>query len=290
MDLLLNVGLPLSLAFIMFSLGVGLTVADFTRIAKRPKGVIIGAIAQLLLLPVTAFLLLQVFPIQGAMAVGVMLLAFCPGGVTSNLITRLANGSVALSISLTAIISLTTAFTLPWLLVLAANHFEGTAAPDIDVTSLAISMFAVTTVPVLLGLLFRRVWTPTAMRIETLLFRISSLLFVVIVVAALAANWALVIENLAVLGPFLITFNILMIAIGVGLAKLAGLDQGESAAIAIEAGVQNGTLGITVASLITGGAFSTYGIPSGVYGITMYLITIPAVFLFLRQPAGKSPD
>ncbi|MEM1301942.1 MAG: bile acid:sodium symporter, partial [Pseudomonadota bacterium] len=116
MDFLLNVGLPLSLAFIMFSLGVGLTFADFARVIARPKAFLIGAVAQLVLLPLTAFALLHVFPLGGALSVGVMILAFCPGGVTSNLLTRLANGSVALSISLTAVISLTTALTLPLLL------------------------------------------------------------------------------------------------------------------------------------------------------------------------------
>ena len=116
MDILLNVVLPLSLAFIMFSLGVGLTLADFARVVTQPKPFFVGAVAQLILLPIVAFLCLQAFPLSGALAVGVMILAFCPGGVTSNLLTRLAGGSVALSITLTAVISLTTAFTMPCLL------------------------------------------------------------------------------------------------------------------------------------------------------------------------------
>ncbi|WP_147127178.1 bile acid:sodium symporter family protein [Shimia ponticola] len=287
MELLLTVGLPLSLAFIMFSLGVGLTFADFARVATRPKAFLIGAVAQLILLPLTAFALLHILPLQGALAVGVMILAFCPGGVTSNLLTRLANGSVALSISLTAVISLTTAFTLPLLLDFSADYFEGTSAPDIDVTTLSLTMFAITAVPVLIGVLFRRFLNATALAIETLLYRIAAALFVIIILAALAANWSLFIDNLATMGPLLIGLNIVMLGLGVGLARAAGLDSAESAAIAIEAGVQNGTLGITVASLITTTALSPYGLASGVYGITMYLVTIPAIFLFLRRQPAK---
>ena len=283
MDLLLNVGLPLSLAFIMFSLGVGLTVTDFARVITQPKGVIIGAIAQLALVPLTAFALLQVFPLTGALAVGVMLLAFCPGGVTSNLLTRLAGGSVALSITLTAVISLTTALTLPLLLTWAAQHFERAAAPEIDVTSLALSMFAITAVPVLPGVALRHFAPGAGERLDKVLYALATVLFALIVVAALAVNWELFLENLASLGPLLIAMNVILIGLGLGLAKLFGLSSADSTAIAIEAGVQNGSLGITVASLITGGAISAYGLASGVYGVTMYLVTLPVIFLILRR-------
>lgn len=256
MDFLLNVGLPLSLAFIMFSLGVGLTFGDFARVLTRPKAFAIGAIAQLVLLPLVAFALLHVLPLPGALAVGVMILAFSPGGVTSNIITRIAGGTVALSITLTAVISLTTALTLPILLSMSARYFQGADAPDINVTSLAISMFAITTVPVLLGLLLRRFAPGAAAKIDTSLFRIAAILFVVIVLAALAANWGVFVENLPVLGPIVILLNAILLALGFGLARAAGLDRPDGLAIAIEAGVQNSTLGITVASLISGAALS----------------------------------
>jgi len=283
MQLLLTVGLPLSLAFIMFSLGVGLTFADFARVATQPKAFLIGAVAQLILLPLTAFALLHVLPLEGALAVGVMILAFCPGGVTSNLLTRLANGSVALSISLTAVISLTTALTLPLLLDFSASYFEGTAAPDINVTSLSLTMFAITAVPVLIGVLFRHFATTAAVAAERTLYLIATALFVIIILAALAANWSVFIENLPTLGPLLILLNVVMLGLGMALARMVGLNPAESAAIAIEAGVQNGTLGITVASLIATSALSPYALASGIYGITMYLVTIPAIFLILRR-------
>lgn len=282
MDLLLNVGLPLSLAFIMFSLGVGLTLTDFKRVATTPKAFSIGAVAQLIILPIVAFALLHILPLPGALAVGVMILAFCPGGVTSNIITRLVGGSVALSISLTAVISLITALTLPWLVAFSADYFQGADAPPINVTSLAITMFAITAVPTLLGLVLRHYLPVVAVRAEPILTRIATVLFILMVLAALAANWTLFISNLAVLGPILIALNLIMIGVGLGLGKIAKLDKPEGTAIAIEAGVQNGTLGIAVGGLIAADAFGPYALASGVYGVTMYLVTIP-IMLWLRS-------
>lgn len=283
MDILLNIGLPLALAFIMFSLGLGLTPQDFARVARAPKAFLVGAGAQLLLLPVVAFALLQVFPVEGALAVGVMILSFCPGGVTSNMLTRLAGGSVALSISLTAVISLVSALTVPFLVVWAAGYFEGAAAPEVNVAALAVTMFLITMVPVLLGLACRAMAPALTIRIEPAVFRAAAALFVLIVLAALAANWRLFADNLLGLGPLLVVLNLALLALGMALARAMGLNREEGIAIAVEAGVQNATLGITVGGLIAGSALSAYGLPSGVYGITMYLVTLPVIFLVLRR-------
>ncbi|KMW57229.1 Sodium-dependent transporter [Candidatus Rhodobacter oscarellae] len=283
MDILLNLGLPLVLAFIMFSLGLGLTVADFAQVARAPKAFAIGALAQLVLLPLVAFLVLLAFPVESALAVGVMILAFCPGGVTSNMLTRLAGGSVALSISLTAVISLVSALTVPLLVAWAAGYFEGAAAPEINVASLAVAMFLITILPVALGLLLRHFRPAATADIEPFVFRAAAALFVLIVLAAVVANWTLFIENLASLGPLLVALNLLLLGIGMALARVAGLQRKEGIAISIEAGVQNATLGITVGSLIAGEALSSYALPSGVYGITMYLVTLPVIFLMLRR-------
>ncbi|MEO0677840.1 MAG: bile acid:sodium symporter family protein [Pseudomonadota bacterium] len=283
MEFLLNVGLPLSLAFIMFSLGAGLTGADFARVVKEPRAFIIGAIAQIIILPLTAFALLHVFTLPSALAVGVMILAFSPGGVTTSILTRLAGGTVALSISLTAIISLTTALTLPILLSVVSRYFEGTEAPEINVMSLAVTMFLITTVPVLIGLGFRRFLTRAATAAEPVLMRIATVLFVVIILAALASAWDIFIENLPTLGPLLVVMNILLLILGMGLARLGGLPREDGVAIAIETGVQNGTLGVTVGGLISGTTFGAYALASGVYGITMYLVTLPVIFLILRR-------
>ncbi|MGR3468420.1 MAG: bile acid:sodium symporter family protein [Shimia sp.] len=283
MDILLNVVLPLSLAFIMFSLGTGLTLADFGRVVTQPKGFALGAVAQVLLLPLAAFALLQVFPLEAALATGVMILAACPGGVTSNILTRLARGAVALSVTLTAVISLASVVIVPAIVVFSVGYFMGDAAPEVSVASIAVTMFAITAVPVGLGVLLRRLAPAFTTGAEPWLFRIATVLFVVIVAAALAANWETFITNLPTLGPVLILLNIVMLVVGVLLGRLGGLAGPDAKAIAIEAGVQNGTLGIAVGSLIEGQAFGPLSLASGVYGITMYLVTIPAIFLILRR-------
>jgi BASS family bile acid:Na+ symporter len=283
--MLLNVFLPLSLAFIMFALGLGLTIADFARVVRVPKAFAVGVIAQVLLLPVLAFLLLQLFPLPPEIAVGVMILSFCPGGVTSNILTKLSGGTLALSITLTAVVSLLAVLTVPVLVAWSADHFMGLAAPEIDVTSLAIAMFAITAVPVALGVALRRFVPGFATGFEPWASRIALVLFVVIVIGALASNWKLFVDNLPVLGPVLILLNAMMLVIGVVFARLTGLDRADSIAIALEAGVQNATLGITVGGLIAAAAtgFSPFALASGVYGITMYLVTAPFILWARRS-------
>ncbi|MEL7466757.1 MAG: bile acid:sodium symporter [Pseudomonadota bacterium] len=278
--MLLDVFLPLSLAFIMFSLGLGLTIADFTRVVRLPKAFAIGAFAQIALLPVVAYLLLQVFALPPELALGVMILSFCPGGVTSNILTKLSGGAVALSVTLTAVVSLLSVVTVPLLVDWSATEFMGLAAPDVDVTALAVAMFAITAVPVALGVALRAAATGFADRTEPWVSRIATVLFVVIVVGALASNWALFVDNLATLGPLLILMNVVLLALGVVLARLGGLNAADSTAIALETGVQNATLGITVAGLIAAdpsGALSAYALPAGVYGITMYAVAAPFI-------------
>ncbi len=288
MGILLTVFLPLSLAFIMFSLGLGLTLADFARVVAKPRAFVAGAISQVVILPIVAFLLLQVFTLQPKLAVGVMILSFCPGGVTSNIMTRLAGGSVALSVTLTGVVSLLSVVTVPFLVAFAANHFMGQAAPDIDVTSLALAMFAITAVPVAIGVAIRHAATSFADRAEPLVMRIAMILFVIIVVGALAANWTVFVQNITVLGPLLVVLNVALLLIGLGFGRLLGLDRPDSIAVAIETGIQNSTLGITVGSLIVEAAIGLppFSLPSGVYGITMYFVSLPFI-LWARQ--GSRP-
>lgn len=280
MGVLLQVFLPLSLAFIMFSLGLGLTVNDFARVLRRPRAFIAGIVAQIVVLPLTAFALLQFITLEGALAVGVMILAFSPGGVTSNIMTKLAGGSVAVSVSLTAIVSLIAVITVPLLTAWSAEHFMGSAAPQIDVTGLALSMFAITAVPVAIGVGFRHFAERVADRVEPAISLIVTILFVIIVVGALAANWQVFTANVGALGPVLVVLNVLLLLLGYAVAVLLGLPGDERIAVAIETGVQNATLGITVGSLIAEAAsgLPPFSLPSGVYGITMYVVTLPFVF------------
>ncbi|WP_208354263.1 bile acid:sodium symporter family protein [Pseudaestuariivita rosea] len=285
MDILLNVALPLSLAFIMFSLGIGLTLGDFARVVRLPKAFLVGAFAQVVVLPVMAFLTLLIVPLPPELAIGVMILSFCPGGVTSNILTKLSGGALALSITLTAVVSILAVITVPLLVAWSAEYFMGDAEPAVDVTALALAMFLITTVPVALGLALRYVAPRFTIRFEAIAFRMATFLFLVIIIAALAANWQTMIDNLPRLGPVLIALNLVLMLIGLGLARLFFLKRDEGIAIAMDTGIQNGTLGITVGSLIAeaAGGLPPFSLPSGVYGITMYLVALPFVFWFRRQ-------
>ena len=284
MDILISVVLPLGLAFIMFTLGVGLTPADFARVGQRPLAFFIGALNQSILLPLVTFICVLAFGIRAEMAVGFMILAACPGGVTSNVISKLAKGDVALSVSLTAVISLASVVTVPLILGLSMGYFMGDAAPEIDITKTAVTMFALTVVPVTLGL-GARAMAPAAMtRAEPKLSAVATILFAVIVLAALAANWALFVENIVVIGPALLVLLAALTTIGFVVPRLLGLSVTEAKTISVETGVQNSTLGIAVAAIIVGGegGFTAYALPSAVYGILMYLIILPVVLKYRR--------
>ncbi len=277
MDILINVVLPLSLAIIMLSLGIGLTVSDFARVLRAPKAFGVGAIAQVILLPLAAYATVTVFGLPPAIAVGFMLLSFAPGGVTSNILAKLASGDVALSVSLTAVISLLSLLTVPALTAWTVVHFMGDAAPPVSVASLTLAVFLITTLPVLIGVTIRHFAPRFAIRIDPILSTLATVLFIVIIIAALAGNWDIFATNLPTLGPALITLNVALLLIGLGLARLAALNWQQSKTVSIETGIQNATLGIALAGLISGQTegFSAMALPSGVYGITMYLVAAP---------------
>ncbi|PRY93044.1 BASS family bile acid:Na+ symporter [Hasllibacter halocynthiae] len=283
MDLVLSLGLPLALAIIMLTLGLGLSGADFARVATRPRAFAIGFLAQVALVPALAYALLQVVPLDPALAFGMMILALSPGGATTNILTRFARGDVALSVSLTAVVSLLSVVTVPILVALFAGLILGEAAEAIDITALAAAMFLITTVPVLIGMAIRRLAPGFTRRIEPALLRLAAILFAVVLLAALATQWAVFAANLPVLGPLLLGWGAALLALGYALARLLGLDGRQASTISIEAGVQNGTVGITVASLIAGTAMPPFAVPSAVYGILMYVVALPAIALFLRR-------
>ncbi len=284
MDILINVVLPLSLAIIMLSLGIGLTVADFKRVASQPRGFLAGALSQIILLPIVAYVAARVFGLSAELAAGLMLLALCPGGVTSNILSRLAHGNVALSVSLTAVISLLSVLTVPFIAAWSVTHFMGEAAPDINITSLGIAMFVITALPVCIGVVIRHFASGFADRAEPVLTKIATGLFAVIVLAALAGNWSLFVENIAVLGPVLISLNLVLLILGLGVAAALGLGWNNRKTISIETGVQNATLGITLAAIISGQSdgFSALALPSAVYGVTMYVVALPFIIWYRR--------
>lgn len=299
MDFLVSVVLPLALAFIMLSLGLGLTLGDFRRVVERPRAFLAGALAQMVAVPLVALVLLMILPLPPMLAVGVMILSFCPGGVTSNLMSKLAGGDVALSVTLTGVVSILSILTVPLLVAWAVGAFMGADAPPVDVAGLAVTMFLITTLPVAVGVALRRLAPGFVLRIERVVARIAVVFFVVIVAAALAANWSLFVENLAVLGPILVLLNASLIALGILVGKALALDARSVRTVAVEAGVQNSTVGIALGAIVAAGGlaagaaggtesvFSGFSLPSAVYGITMYFVTLPAI-AWLRRAQERS--
>lgn len=278
-EALLGIGLPIALAIIMFSLGLGLKFADFTRIARRPLAFFTGAVNQLITLPLIALLIVILFNLPPALAVGFMIVALCPGGVTTNILTKMADGDVALSVSLTAVISLLSIVTLPILV----SFFVGLFISDeivVDATEISLKMVTVVAVPVLIGMLVRLILRRFAEPVERFFSLIAKVLFVIVMLAALYAFWDSFIAKLSLLGPAIIALLLAALFAGWASAKFLGMSKREVTSISIETGVQNGTVGITLASFLAAGntGLSDFALPSAVYGVLMYVVVIPFVF------------
>ena len=283
--MIIDIVLPLSLVFIMLTLGLGLTINDFTNLIYAPKAFFVGIINQMLLLPIVAFIIISILGLTEEMAVGVMILASCPGGVTSNIITKLAKGDTALSISYTAVISILTVITLPLITGFSMQHFMGVNAPELNLISLCLTMFLITALPVLFGMLVRSKFSAFANSIEPMAAKISTLLFIIIIIGALASEWHTFINNISSLAPAIILLMVIMITIGYNSSKWFSMNNQQAVTVAIESGIQNGTVGITIGNIILNpqSGLSLLSIPSGVYGILMYFICLPFVFWYLKN-------
>ena len=283
--MIIDIFLPLSLIFIMFTLGAGLTTKDFKNVLSEPKAFGLGIINQMIILPIVAFSIISVIGLTNEMAVGMMILACCPGGVTSNMITKLAKGDTALSISYTAVASIVTVITLPLIVGFSMQYFMGSNAPTINVLSLGLTMFLITTLPVSIGLYINTKYRSITDVFTPIANKISTALFIIIVAGALASEWDTFISNLYTLGPALVALIAIMLFIGYSSAQWLGINKKKAATIAIESSIQNATVGITIGNLILSQeiGLSILSLPSGVYGILMYLICLPFVFLFLKQ-------
>ncbi|MDE0455506.1 MAG: bile acid:sodium symporter family protein [Gammaproteobacteria bacterium] len=284
MGFVTDVVLPLALAFIMLALGLGLTFDDFVRVARRPRDFAVGATSQIIVLPAVAFLLASVWPMAPELALGMMIIAAAPGGVTSNLLTSYARGDVALSISLTAVISLLSVITVPLVVVFAYGHFIGEQAmQDVTVADTAISVFLIVTVPVLIGLLVRRFAERIALRIEPTARTVSAVLFVLVLAGAIYQELDNLADYYAQAGLATLALNLLMMAIAYLLARWFATGAKQRTAIAIECGLQNGTLAIAIAVLLFGGGLAT--VPAATYSLTMFATALIYVAI-LRRTQG----
>ncbi|MBO9436723.1 bile acid:sodium symporter family protein [Ruegeria sp. R13_0] len=286
-EIFISVLLPLAVVIIMFCLGLGLTAADFQRIGRRPRAFCVGALNQIIFLPCIALMVILVFGISSETAVGIMILAACPGGAISNIVTKLSNWDVALSVTLTAVFSLTCVLTVPLILGFSMQLFMGSAAPAVDISSTVLAMFLWTVAPILAGVTVRSAASQTIADIEPVFSKISMLLFAVVVGGAIISNWGVVAENYLRLGPALFSVGALLTLTGVMSSRLLGCTDVEAKTISIETGVQNGALGIAIATLLLPGTdeLSAYAIPSAIYSV-VWIVTVLPVFAFL---ARRSP-
>lgn len=277
--MLIDLFLPAVLTVIMFSLGLGLKTADFARVAAEPRAFGLGAGNQVVLLPLVGFAVATLFGLPPELAAGTMILALCPGGVMSNVAARMAGGSVPLSVSLTAVISLVSIVTLPILTALSVRHFMGAEAPEVNVTALGITMFLLTAVPVALGMGLTALAPRIVARVAPWMNRVSVALFALLIVAALAANWQTFTDNIGTLGPALVTLTAVLLVFGVVSAQAAGLAPREVTTVAIESGIQNGTLGIAVGGIVAGvtTGLPALTLPTAIYSVTAWALVIPFI-------------
>ena len=261
--------LPFSLAVIMFGMGLSLRIEDFKRILIYPKAVGIGLLNQLVFLPIIAFGIANLFELPAELAVGLMILAVCPGGATSNLITHLAKGDAALSITLTAFSSVITVFTIPFLVNYSIGHFiPGGEAQQLEVVGTVVSVLAITIIPVALGMLVFAKMPKLASKLDLPFRRISAIFFVIIVVAAVLKEKENLVRYFVEAGPAALTLNVSTLLLSFGTARLFKLPFRQGLTIAIESGIQNGTLGITIAATLLMNSVMT--IPSAIYSLIMF--------------------
>ncbi len=269
---------PIALALIMLALGLGLTGQDFLRVAKQPKDFLVGLICQLILLPIIAFLLLKIFNLPLEIALGVMIIAAAPGGVTSNVLTKFANGDVALSISLTAIISLISIISVPFIVFKSAELLEvAEISKEISMIGISMKMFLVVTLPVIIGMLIRKFATNVVMSKSQLIERISVFLFVIVFAAIWVEEWENIMGYIKQAGLITLVLNIVMMFIGYYVAKFLASGVSQRKSISLECGLQNGTLAVFVASQLF--TEITYLIPTATYAIVMFLTSIIYVFI-----------
>ncbi len=282
MNIVTDVILPLALAFIMFVLGLGLTGADFLRVVKQPRDFFVGAFSQIILLPVVAFILVMAWPIAPELAIGVMIIAAAPGGVTSNILTSFAKGDVALSISLTAIVSLLCVITIPFVVLMSINLIsEDNISINVSLLSMARDMFLIVTVPVVLGMLLRKFTMTFTLKFEPIAKKISIILFVLVLLGAIAAERENVVNYFVQAGFITLILNLVMMIIAFYLAQLLVTGIAQKKCITIECGLQNGTLAIYVATSIFGGGM--YVIPAATYSLIMFATSLIFVYLIRKS-------
>ena len=262
---------PLILAFIMLSLGMGLTVENFKRILLQPKDFFVGALSQVIIFPIVALILVLVFPIPLELKIGLMLLAAAPGGVTTNMITKFAEGDVALSISLTALISLLSFVTLPLIFSLTYPIIAGESLPfDYSIGNIVLQIFLITTVPVIFGMIIKAFLPNFTTKFEKFFVKLSFIFFLIFLFSAIYQELDNIIDYFALSGLITLVLNIFVLIAAIILCGIFNIAKPQKKTILIETGLQNGTLAIVVTGLIFSDPI--YLVPTATYALIMYAI------------------
>ena len=263
---------PVCLAIIMFGLGLGLTTNDFTRVIKTPRDFIVGFLSQVILLPIIAFGLILIIPMPIEIAMGVMIIAAAPGGVTSNVLTKFANGDVALSVSLTAVVSLLAIFIVPLIVYSSANFIGIEITKEISMLNIAIKMFFIVTVPALFGMIVRTFMTDFIISKTLIIQRLSVILFLIVFISIWVEEWDRIISFIARAGLVTGILNLVMIFVGYYVAKMFATGVPQRKCISLECGLQNGTLAVFVTTQLFDEM--VFMVPTAAYALIMFVTSI----------------
>ena len=273
---------PIALALIMLGLGLGLSIKDFTRILRNPKDFLVGFICQLILLPIVAYILILILRLPLEIALGLMIIAAAPGGVTSNVLTKFANGDVALSISLTAIMSLLSIISVPFIVINSANFLGVTnISSDISMTGIALKMALVVTVPVIIGMIIRGFAENFIISKINIINKITTILFIIVFAAIWIEERNNIFSYLAQAGFAVLILNVIMMTLAYFIAKKFATGIEQRKCISLECGLQNGTLAVFVATLMFNDV--AYMVPTAAYALIMYITGFIFIYILRKS-------
>jgi BASS family bile acid:Na+ symporter len=272
---------PICLALIMLGLGLGLSVKDFTRILRTPKDFFVGFFSQLVILPIVALGVALILDLPTTIAIGLMIIAAAPGGVTSNVLTKFANGDVALSISLTAVTSLLSIISVPFIIINSANFFGVSITADISMTGIALKMALVVTVPVIIGMIIRGLAENFISSKINIINKMTGWLFIIVFAAIWIEEKDNIFDYLAQAGLAVLILNIVMMMLAFFIAKKFVSGVAQQKCIALECGLQNGTLAVFVATLIFDDI--AYFVPTAAYALIMYITGFIFIYILRKS-------
>lgn len=282
---LVLVGLPLALAVIMGTLGLSLTTDDFRRIVTQPRGVLIGLANLFFLSPLLAFVVAELYGLEAGLAAGLVLLGASPGGTTANLLTHLARGDVALSVTMTALSSIAAVITVPLYLGLAVDWFDADVGADVSTAGISLRVLLITVVPLALGMYVRSRSPEAVARIEPTAKKVALVVFVLVVAGAIGSEFGTIRDNFAELALAALTLNVAAMACSFGISRLARLDVRQATAVSLELGVHNSTVAIAVGALVA----EELVLPAAVYGVFMYVTAGVFARALHRRNAAAAP-